>query len=294
MGRRPSSAPGGAGARGADKGRSAGKGRGADVSRGGIRARGLYAYERSLAKVGLDPVAGADEAGRGACAGPLVVGAVVLPPGPRGVVPELADSKLLTPAARERVYAEVVARALAWTAVVIPASDVDRLGVHRANLEGMRRAVAGLAARPAYVLTDGFPVAGIGAPGLAVWKGDQVAACIAAASVVAKVTRDRLMVAMHEQFPSYGFAAHKGYVTREHQVALAEHGPCEQHRRSFVNVVRAAAGGWAAAMIDAADLDGADLDGADLAAEVRDNGEVHNVRGRVRKVGVVEVRVEVS
>jgi len=203
----------------------------------------LYAYERSLAKAGLEPVAGADEAGRGACAGPLVVGAVILPAGRRGQVPGLADSKLLTPAARERVYAHVVTRALAWVAVVIPAAEVDRIGLHKANIEGMRRAVAGLGVRPAYVLTDGFPVAGVGAPGLAVWKGDRVAACIAAASVVAKVTRDRLMVAMHDDFPLYGFDAHKGYITPEHQDALSEHGPCAQHRRSFINVRTAASAG---------------------------------------------------
>jgi ribonuclease HII len=203
----------------------------------------LYAYERSLAKAGLEPVAGADEAGRGACAGPLVVGAVMLPAGRRGQVPGLADSKLLTPAARERVYAHVVARALAWAAVVIPAAEVDRIGLHKANIEGMRRAVAGLGVRPAYVLTDGFPVAGIGAPGLAVWKGDRVAACIAAASVIAKVTRDRLMVSMHDDFPLYGFDAHKGYITPEHQDALSEHGPCVQHRRSFINVRTAAGAG---------------------------------------------------
>jgi ribonuclease HII len=202
----------------------------------------LYAFERSLAKAGLEPVAGADEAGRGACAGPLVVGAVVLAPGRRGQVPGLADSKLLTPLARERVYAQVVARAAAWAVVVIPAAEVDRIGLHKANIEGMRRAVAGLGVRPAYVLTDGFAVAGIGAPALGVWKGDRVAACIAAASVVAKVTRDRLMVAMHDDFPTYGFAGHKGYITPEHQGALAEHGPCAQHRRSFINVIRADAG----------------------------------------------------
>ena len=242
--------------------------------------RSLYAYERSLARLGFDPVAGADEAGRGACAGPLVVGAVVLPSGRAGVVPELADSKLLTPAARERVYAQVVARALAWTAVVIPTSDVDRFGVHKANLEGMRRAVAGLSARPGYVLTDGFPVAGIGAPGLAVWKGDRVAACVAAASVFAKVTRDRLMVAMHEEFPAYGFAVHKGYVTRDHQAALAEHGPCAQHRRSFVNV-RAEMGGRSRSLVpgvDDCDLVGDLVDPADLGYEVRDNGRMRNVR----------------
>jgi ribonuclease HII len=223
------------------------------------KPRNLYAYERTLIKAGLDPVAGADEAGRGACAGPLVVGACVLPAGRRGVVPELADSKLLTPAARERVYARVVERAVAWSAVIIPAADVDRIGLHKANLEGMRRAVAGLALRPAYVLTDGFPVAGIGAPGLAVWKGDRVAACIAAASVIAKVTRDRLMVAMHDEFPVYGFDEHKGYITPDHQAALLRHGPCGQHRRSFVNV-RAAGG-----MIELTSLG---------AAEMSDNAEV--------------------
>jgi len=236
----------------------------------------LYAYERSLAKAGLDPVAGADEAGRGACAGPLVVGAAVLAPGRRGQVPGLADSKLLTPAARERVYAQVVARALAWCAVIIPASEVDRIGLHKANIEGMRRAVAGLGVRPAYVLTDGFPVAGIGAPGLAVWKGDRVAACIAAASVVAKVTRDRLMVAMHDDFPCYGFAGHKGYITPEHQVALAEHGPCAQHRRSFINVIRAdvGMGGRVQVLIpEQHDADGWDSDGEPV-TDLRDNGVV--------------------
>lgn len=200
------------------------------------RDAGLYGFERALARQGLWPVAGADEAGRGACAGPLVVGAVVLPEGRRGQVPGLADSKLLTPAAREKVYAEVVRRASAWAAVVIPAREVDRRGLHVSNVIGMRRALARLSVRPAYVLTDGFPVPGLDVPGLAVWKGDRVAACIAAASVVAKVTRDRLMVAMHERFPSYGFDVHKGYVTPEHQEALRAHGPCDEHRFSYVNV----------------------------------------------------------
>jgi ribonuclease HII len=206
------------------------------------RDAGLYGYERALARRGLTPVAGADEAGRGACAGPLVVAAVVLPTGARGQVPELADSKLLTPLARERVYAQVVRRAAAWSAVVIPPQEIDRIGLHVANITGMRRALAQLSVTPSYVLTDGFPVPGLDVPGLAVWKGDRVAACIAAASVIAKVTRDRLMVAMHDDFPRYGFAAHKGYVTPEHQEALAEHGPCAQHRRSFINVIRADAG----------------------------------------------------
>ncbi|HTW20988.1 MAG TPA: ribonuclease HII [Mycobacteriales bacterium] len=197
---------------------------------------GLYGYERALARQGLTPVAGVDEAGRGACAGPLVVAAAVLPPGKRGEVPGLADSKLLTPLARERVYAQVVRRAAAWSVVVIPAVDVDRIGLHVANVQGMRRALSQLAVHPAYVLTDGFPVPGLGVPGLAVWKGDRVAACIAAASVIAKVTRDRLMVAMHDNWPAYDFAAHKGYCTPDHQSALDAHGPCPEHRRTYVNV----------------------------------------------------------
>lgn len=212
------------------------------------RDAGLWGYERALARHGLAPVAGADEAGRGACAGPLVVAAVVLPQGPRGQVPGLADSKLLTPAARERVYAEVLARADAMHVVVVPAAEVDRTGVHVANLAGMRRALAGLAVEPAYVLTDGFPVAGLCAPSLAVWKGDRVAACIAAASVLAKVTRDRLMVELHASYPAYDFATHKGYVTPEHQVALARHGPCPEHRFSFVNV-RIRAGSFATSSV---------------------------------------------
>jgi ribonuclease HII len=206
------------------------------------RDAGLWGYERALHRHGLAPVAGADEAGRGACAGPLVVGAAILPQSKRGMVPELADSKLLTAAARERVYAEVVKRADAWSVVIVPAADVDRYGLHRMNVAAMRRALAALEVGPGYVLTDGFPVAGLGVPGLAVWKGDRVAACIAAASVLAKVTRDRIMVELHDSFPAYDFASHKGYVTPEHNAALVEHGPCAEHRNSYVNVRRARAG----------------------------------------------------
>jgi ribonuclease HII len=200
------------------------------------RENGLWAYERVLQRSGFPQVAGADEAGRGACAGPLVVAAVVLPPGRRGEVPGLADSKLLSAEARERAYDEVVARASAWSVVVVPPGEVDRCGLHVMNLRAMRQAVARLDPCPSYVLTDGFPVPGLPAPALAVWKGDRVAACVAAASVVAKVTRDRLMRELHDVFPAYDFARHKGYVTPEHSAALAEHGPCREHRFSYVNV----------------------------------------------------------
>lgn len=217
------------------------------------KSAGLYGYERALARLGLAPVAGADEAGRGACAGPLVAAAAVLRGGKRGEVPGLADSKLLTPQSRERVYGEVVRRTAAWSVVVVPPADVDRAGLHVANIEAMRRALAKLECTPAYVLTDGFPVAGLGVPGLAMWKGDQMAACIAAASVIAKVTRDRIMVELHEQYPQYDFVNHKGYVTQDHQEALDRHGPSPVHRRSYANVVRAADDADAAALVTVAE-----------------------------------------
>jgi len=204
------------------------------------RDAGLHGYERALRRVGLAPVAGVDEAGRGACAGPLVAAAVVLPEGRRGVVPGLADSKLLTPARRERCYREVVDRADDWSVVLLAAQTCDQLGMHVANVEALRRSLARLSVRPAYVLTDGFGVDGLGVPGLAVWKGDRVAACIAAASVIAKVTRDRVMTELHKRVPHYGFDVHKGYCTTEHDAMLARFGPCHEHRRRFVNV-RAAA-----------------------------------------------------
>src|SRR5580692_9932228 len=200
------------------------------------RDGGLAGYERVLARAGLAPVAGIDEAGRGACAGPLVVAAVTLNPRRRSDPAGIADSKALTAAAREAAYEEVVARALAWHVVIIPSGDIDRLGLHVCNVAGMRRALAGMAARPGYVLTDGFPVRGLAVPALAMWKGDQVAACVAAASVVAKVTRDALMCELSGKYPEYGFARHKGYSTRSHMKALNEYGPSPEHRMSFVNV----------------------------------------------------------
>src|SRR3954465_6560540 len=200
------------------------------------RPDALWDMERSLRRRGFEAVAGADEAGRGACAGPLVAAACVLPAGRRGRVPELADSELPTAAARERVYAEVVHRALAWSVVVIPVEDLDARGMHVTNIEALRRAVWNLDPGPDYVLTDGFPVPGLARPGLAVWKGDRVAACVAAASVLAKVTRDRIMLDLHERWPEYDFAGHKGNITDVHTTALERHGPCPQHRMRFVNV----------------------------------------------------------
>jgi ribonuclease HII len=212
------------------------------------RDAGLYGYERALRRVGLAPIAGVDEAGRGACAGPLVAAAAILPEGSAGIVPGLADSKLLTAKAREACYQQIVRRAVSWSVVVIEPAECDLLGMHVANVEALRRSLARLHVRPRYVLTDGFPVDGLAVPGLAMWKGDRVAACISAASVLAKVTRDRLMCGLHTRYPAYRFDIHKGYVTKEHQGMLAEHGPSPVHRRRFVNVRRAEGGSasWAA------------------------------------------------
>ncbi|WP_344426006.1 ribonuclease HII [Pseudonocardia ailaonensis] len=201
---------------------------------------GTWTLQSTLQRHGLGPVAGVDEAGRGACAGPLVVAACVLRSGDAKRLEGLTDSKLLTPAMREEFYSRIVRRAEDFAVIVIPPAEVDRRGVHIANIEGMRRAVAGLANPPGYVLTDGFPVRGFGRPSLAVPKGDLTSACVAAASVLAKVTRDRIMVELDAKYPEYRFGEHKGYCTPVHDAALGEHGPCPDHRFSFVNVASVA------------------------------------------------------
>lgn len=200
------------------------------------RDAGLTAYEAALGRAGFGLVAGADEAGRGACAGPLVVAACILPSGKRGCIEGLTDSKLLPASTRERLYVEVARRAVAYSIVTVPAAEIDAYGLHVANLAGMRRALGQLDPVPQYALTDGFPVSGLGLPSTAVWKGDATVACIAAASILAKVTRDAVMSGLHEQWPQYDFARHKGYATPEHSQALTQWGPCAEHRRRYVNV----------------------------------------------------------
>jgi len=196
----------------------------------------MKVIEQLLTSAGISPIAGVDEAGRGACAGPLVIASVVLND---PFAPELAvvrDSKEIAENKRDAVFDLIHQVAASVSVVIVPASEVDSRGVHAANLDGMRRAVQGLSVEPAYVLTDGYAIEGLGVPNLAVWKGDQVVVSISAASVIAKVTRDRIMREMDLEFPLYGFAGHKGYITAAHTKALNEHGPCEQHRRSFANV----------------------------------------------------------
>ena len=196
----------------------------------------MKVIEQLLIQAGISPIAGVDEAGRGACAGPLVIAAVVLNDPFAPELESVRDSKEISESKRDEVFELIQSIAASISVVIVPAEEVDARGVHAANLDGMRRAVNGLDLTPAYVLTDGYAIEGLGFPNLAVWKGDQVVVSISAASVVAKVTRDRIMRQMDKQFPLYGFAGHKGYITASHTQALNEHGPCAQHRQSFSNV----------------------------------------------------------
>jgi ribonuclease HII len=192
--------------------------------------------ESLLIEAGITPLAGVDEAGRGACAGPLVIASVVLADPFAPELTKVRDSKDVSESEREKLFDVVTAAALSISVISVPAAEVDSRGVHAANLDGMRRAVQGLSVTPNYVLTDGYAIEGLAIPSVAVWKGDQVVTCISAASIIAKVTRDRAMRELDLEFPDYGFAKHKGYITKAHTEALQEHGPCIEHRRSFANI----------------------------------------------------------
>lgn len=196
----------------------------------------MKVIEQLLANAGISPIAGVDEAGRGACAGPLVIASVVLHDPFAAELAVVRDSKEIPESKRDAVFELIQNIAASISVVIVPASEVDARGVHAANLDGMRRVVQGLAVEPAYVLTDGYAIEGLGVPNLAVWKGDQVVVSISAASVIAKVTRDRIMRDMDLEFPQYGFSGHKGYITAAHTKALNEHGPCAEHRTSFANI----------------------------------------------------------
>jgi len=196
----------------------------------------MKVIEQLLVNAGISPIAGVDEAGRGACAGPLVIASVVLNDPFAAELAVVRDSKEIPESKRDAIFDLIHSVAASVSVVIVPAAEVDSRGVHAANLDGMRRAVQGLSIDPAYVLTDGYAIEGLGVPNLAVWKGDQVVVSISAASVIAKVTRDRIMRELDAEFPQYGFAGHKGYITAAHTKALNEHGPCAEHRTSFANV----------------------------------------------------------
>jgi ribonuclease HII len=196
----------------------------------------LIRYERVLREQGFTRVAGADEAGRGALAGPLVAAAVVLPEGfdPEGI----DDSKLLTRNQREAAYERIVTAASFAVAKAEPAV-IDRRGLHRSNLALLRRCIRTLDPAPEYALTDGFPVPRMPCPSLGIKKGDAVAVSVAAASIVAKVTRDRIMDRMHRRYPAWGFDHNRGYGTPEHLEVLDRLGPTAIHRLSFACVGQA-------------------------------------------------------
>ena len=192
--------------------------------------------ETRLFAAGITAIAGVDEAGRGACAGPLVVAAVIL--ADHTALGEVRDSKELSPATRERLFDLIVTNSRAHAIITISPTEIDDKGLQRCNIEGMRRAIQNLPEPPEYVLTDGYEVPGIALPSLAVWKGDQVALCISAASILAKVYRDRLMNELDEEYPGYGFAGHKGYVTKIHSDAMQRLGITPVHRKSYSNVAK--------------------------------------------------------
>ncbi len=196
----------------------------------------MKVIERILADAGIYPIAGVDEAGRGACAGPLVVAAVILKDAFAQELAPVRDSKELSEKARELVFDLILEHALALSIIEISPQEIDERGVHAANLDGMRRAVQGLSVDASYVLTDGYAIPGLGIPTLGVWKGDQVVHAISAASIIAKVTRDRIMRELDTTYPGYGFDRHKGYITAAHTTALETLGVLPIHRKSYSNI----------------------------------------------------------
>jgi ribonuclease HII len=192
--------------------------------------------ESTLIASGIKQIAGVDEAGRGPCAGPLVVAAVILKEPFAPELSQVRDSKELSEALREKLFDVVKEQALSYSIIEISVEEIDSFGLHKSNLEGMRRAINSLELVPEYVLTDGYAIEGLAIPNLAVWKGDQVAVSISAASILAKVYRDREMVKLDSKYPGYGLGKHKGYITAAHTKALGELGVTDIHRKSFANI----------------------------------------------------------
>ena len=196
-----------------------------------------FTRERALRARGFLFVAGVDEAGRGPLAGPVVAAAVILPDD--CAIEGLNDSKKLTAKKREHVHATLSVRAdIHWGIGQADVAEIDRLNILRATHLAMARAVEALPRKPDHALVDGLPVRGLPVPHTALVAGDTLSLSIAAASIMAKVTRDRLMTALDAEYPQYGFARHKGYGVREHLQALRNHGPCPVHRRSFQPVAQ--------------------------------------------------------
>lgn len=190
--------------------------------------------EDSLRAAGFTLIAGVDEAGRGAYAGPIVIAAVILDPD--NPLDRVGDSKRFSESERANIAQQIKERALAYSILAIEASEIDEQGLHQSNLGGMRRVITALEPIPDYIITDGYHVAGLEIPSIAMWRGDQVSKSVGAASILAKNHRDQVMIEWDRQFPDYGFATHKGYGTAMHQRALERFGILPIHRRSFAPI----------------------------------------------------------
>ncbi len=196
-----------------------------------VKLRSYRTLENALRRLGFVYVAGVDEVGRGCLAGPVVAGAVVLDPD--HYIPRICDSKTVTALERERLYDAITGKAVCWSVVCVEADEIDRINIHRASLRAMQRAVLSLVPLPDMVLVDAFRIPDLPMAQRGVPEGDTRCTAIAAASIVAKVTRDRLMVELHRRDPRYGFDRHKGYATRDHLDAVSRFGYSDVHRRSF-------------------------------------------------------------
>jgi len=198
--------------------------------------------EQRLWVAGYTQIAGIDEAGRGALAGPVVAAAVIIPPhcAQQGIWAKVADSKLLSPAVRARLAQEIRAAALAWGVGTVSASNIDQVGIAPATRQAMVEAIATLASPPDYLLLDWVKLPQVALPQESFIKADRHIVSVAAASILAKVHRDQLLVDLHGTYSAYGFARHKGYGTAEHLAVLNQHGPCAEHRHTFAPITRLA------------------------------------------------------
>ena len=196
-----------------------------------VKIRAYRTLENALRRMGFVYVAGVDEVGRGCLAGPVVASAVVLDP--ERYIPRICDSKTVTAPERERLYERITREAICWSVIGVDPGEIDRINIHQASLRAMQRAVLALAPLPDMVLVDAFRVPDLPMAQRGVVHGDTRCTAIAAASIVAKVTRDRAMLELHGQDPRYGFDRHKGYATREHLDAVSRFGYSDAHRRSY-------------------------------------------------------------
>ena len=196
-----------------------------------VKKRAMRTLENAMRRWGFHRIAGCDEVGRGCLAGPVVAAAVVLHPD--RYIPGICDSKMITALERERLYGVITRKALAWAVAAAPPSEIDQLNIHQASLQAMRRAVLALAPLPDLVLVDAFRIPELLIAQRGVLHGDRRCSAIAAASIIAKVTRDREMIVHHSEDPRYGYDRHKGYATADHLAAVARYGYSSLHRRTF-------------------------------------------------------------